>query len=249
MSQRSQIVACYTLCNEEDTIGESIRSIKAYVDRFVVIDSAFTSNPLESTHSTDKTRQIVERICAAPPACPLTYLEPATKLTQVEARNLYLRQVLPPDWVFVVDGDEVLYGDHEKILRILEDIRSGEILRSLSIPVYTIAVNLEKMADTVTREEYETTPLVATMGYMPRLFAAASNLRYTVEVEMSTPALTFLGPKVMKDGVAVKEPDEYLIPWRFAYPGELFLINHHTRQSYEGYQSDYEWETKGVLHA
>ena len=67
-----RIVACYTACNEALLISESIRSVKEYVDAFVVIDSVFTSNSVSATHSSDDMRSVVERVCAP---IPLTYVE------------------------------------------------------------------------------------------------------------------------------------------------------------------------------
>lgn len=233
-----QIVACYVTANEADNLAESIRSLKAYVDRFVIIDAIFIANPHPNTHSSDNSRQVAERLCAAPPEKPLTYIESAAKLTQAYARNAYLEQVQPPDWAFVVDSDEVLYGNHESILETIAAIKSRAIVDNLTIPVYTVAVNVAKNAPEITPEEYDTAPLITTVGDMPRLFAAQHNLRYTVERGQSTPALTF--------------EDEYhktcyLKPTAY-YPGpDMFLINHHTQQSLEAYQNDYVWETEGVV--
>jgi hypothetical protein len=235
----TDIVAAYLACNDEGTIAESIRSIKAYVDRFVVVDAVFPSNPAQATHSSDQTRQIVERICSTTPAKPLTYISSAAKLLQYYARNAYLEQIHPPDWVFVIDSDEVLYGEYHRILDILGKIRSGELRHSVAIPVYTVAVNVEKMAPEVTTDEFTSAPLITTMGYMPRFFAAHPNLRYSRAVGSglagSTPVLTFLG-RGQPDRL-----DRFLLPENHVPPGEMFLINHHTRQSFDSYQNDYVW--------
>lgn len=243
----TKIVACYAICNEASTIAESIRSIKAYVDQIVVIDAAFVSNPLDfppgAAHSTDGTRGIVEAIARMTPALPLTYLEASSKMTQLAARNAYLNLVEPPDWVFVIDGDEVLYGDHAQILATLNAIRAGQLLHSLAMPVYTVAVNVEKMAPDVTAREFARAPLISTMGLMPRLFAARATLRYTAPRPnpSSTPALTFLA-----DRAAGRLEDTYLFPANNAPPDSMFLINHHTRQSLDGYLNDYHWATHRV---
>lgn len=248
----AEVVACYVVCNEEDHLADSMRSIKAYVDRFVVVDSVFPSNPLTdpttgapATHSTDSTRAVAERVCAAYPAKPLTYIESDARLTQSYARNVYLEQLRPPglsgpgDWAFVIDGDEIMYGQHAIALKTFAEIREGVLRHSLSIPVFTVAINSNKDAPAITPDEFDTAPLISTMGYMPRLFAAASNLRYLPPpppLEHGTPILTFISSGL--------QPQFHLQPANLHHKGGIFLINHHTRQSFESYQNDYIWETR-----
>lgn len=227
------LVACYVIWNEADSIVESLRSVKSFVDRFVVVDAVFASNPVDATHSTDRTREIVETICAAHPEKPLTYIESAAKLTEAYARNAYLEQLEPGDWALVIDGDEVLHGDWAAIRQVVHDIKAGYLRDSLAIPVYTVAVQAPKVAPAVLRVEYERSPLLSTMGYMPRLFAAKPDLRYTTPPHAVTPALTYTTP-----------PSRYLIPRHHAEGREgPFLINNHVKQSYEGYQADWVWES------
>jgi hypothetical protein len=265
LGQLSQIVACYAICDEADTIAESVRSLKAYVDRFVVIDSSFLSNPKPATHSMDGTRLIVEALCASPPARPLIYIASDAKLLQYYARNAYLELVPTDDWVFVVDGDEVLYGDYYATHELFDQLRAprpqplpqplGEPepfypYEVVSIPVYTTAINIDKHAPDITELEYTTRPLVSTMGYMPRLFRSKPNLRYTIGPGASTPVLTYLANlNESRPGVEIEPVNRYLLaPVEVqAPPTGLFLINHHTRQSLASYHIDYEWETKGVL--
>ena len=232
----TEIVACYVVFNEEDHLAESIRSIKNYVDRFIVIDSVFKSNPIEATHSTDRTRAVAEAVCAAPPAKTCLYIESLEKITEVEARNSYLEFLGSSDWAFVIDGDEILYGDHARILEAFKSIRNGSTRSNLAIPVYTVAIDANKMAPDITSEEFSLNPTLTTSGYMPRLFEARPDLRYTLEKGMVTPALTYAGP-----------PAQYLLEAGRSIPGELFLINHHTRQSLVSYYNDYVWETEGCL--
>ena len=237
-----QIVAAYIVCNEAPSIAESIRSVKAYVDRFVIIDAAFLTNPMpdEVTHSTDNTRSIAEAACAAgPDPRPLYYIESSARLLQFYARNAYLELINPPDWVFVIDGDEVFYGDHATILATFASIREGRIKKSLALPVYTTAVLVPKMAPDVTPAEYALNPLVSTMGYMPRLFAADTNLRYGWATGGSTPVLTYRGEAGW--------PDQALWPAHNTPPDSMFLINHHTRQTHQSYLDDYTWATEQVV--
>jgi glycosyltransferase involved in cell wall biosynthesis len=239
-----EVVAAYVVCNEASSLAESIRSVKAYVDRFVIIDAAFLTSPLpeEATHSTDNTREVATATCAAPPSRPLHYVESAARLPQFYARNAYLEFIQPPDWVFVIDGDEIFYGQHTEIKKTFDAIREGRIKKSLALPVYTTAVLVDKQAPDITPDEFATRPLISTMGYMPRLFAAEPNLRYLWAEGGSTPVITYIGNPT-EGGL----PNQALWPAHNASPDSMFLINHHTHQTHQGYLDDYAWATKQVV--
>ena len=221
----TQIVACYVACNEEAQIAESLRSVKAYVDRYVIVDSVFAASPVAGTHSTDRTREICERVCAP---VPLTYIESGERLHQDVARNLYLEQLDDGDWVFVIDGDEVMYGDHSGLRAVFDGIRSGIDTHAVLIPVYTTAVLFDGFAPEVSPAEYETNATINTWGWQPRLFRARSDLRYRVNT-LGVPHGVYdaAGEFVGQGGT---------------YNETLFLINHHVRQTYAGYQNDYARE-------
>lgn len=230
----TEIVACYAVANEEDHIAESVRSVKAYVDRYVVVDSIFESNPDPATHSTDDTRRRIE-VAAYPK--PVNYIEADRKLTEVVARNTYLQAIELPDWAFIIDGDEILYGDYGKIVDLFERVRAGVQLGPVSLPVYTTAINVPKMGNEITSSEFATAPLISTVGRMPRLIPVIGRLRYVVERNASTPILAY----------KTAESYQYLEPSTLVDADTMFLINNHHRQSFESYLNDYEWETKGVL--
>src|SRR5213075_2987439 len=100
-----EIVACYVVANEADHLADSMRSVKAYVDRFVIVDSLFRTNPLPGTHSTDSTKEVAQRAAGV---VPLLYIESQERLSEPEARNLYLT-VTRDAWILVMDGDEQMY--------------------------------------------------------------------------------------------------------------------------------------------
>lgn len=231
-----------------------MRSVKAYVDRFVVIDSVFASNPLRTadgnwaTHSTDNTKEVAHRVAAAWPPKPLDYRESGARLIESYARNAYLELVEPPDWVLIIDGDEVLYGDHAQIDKIFTAIRIAAISsESISIPVYTTAVNVPKAAPDITEEEFSLNPVISTMGWMPRLVATAKNLRYEVPaLGYGTPILAHSWPGGTATSAAGFVPPKvvHLQPTAAVAAGDMFLINNHIRQSLDSYKNDYAWETQ-----
>ena len=226
------IVACYSLFNEETQVATSIRSIKAYVDRVLVIDSAFITNPMPVTHSTDATRQVCEYVCAD---MPLTYVESDRRLHEYEARNLYLDGLAEGDWALVIDGDEVLYGKHTDVLELTRKIRMGEFdaapagshAAAVAIPVFTQMVNVSGAAPGISAETYATAPIICSGGLMGRFFRVDASLRY--------PALPS-NRGLFRGGVWVGAPAHEC--------HDVFLVNHRPASSYEGYQNDYEWLSK-----
>lgn len=234
------IVACYVVANEEDSIAESIRSIKPYVDAIIVVDSLFLANasaPPEVANSTDNTRAIVERVCDAEPARPLSYVTPTSRMTQTEARNMYLEMVKEDDWIFVIDGDEVLYGDHAAMAKFFDAIHANLLAAPWDISIFTQALLLPKNAPDITADEFATAPIISTLGTMPRLFPASPALRYMTPAGASTPVLTYF-----------HQPLPVFLHTDLRVPvSQMFLINHHTRQTYESYLNDYDWETNEVV--
>ena len=214
----TKIVACLAVCNEEALIAESIRSVKAYVDGFVIIDSVFKSNPLNATHSSDLTRAIAERTC---PPLPLKYIESEMKVEQPDARNRYLRELQETDWALVIDGDETLYGNHVQALAVMSKIRRGHWRESVAIPVFTTAINAHGLGKDMDPHTFATAPLINTVGYMARLFENRPGLHYKMN-ELGIP-----------HGLYDKEE-------RFAGRGanrtnHIFIVNHHTKRGYWEY--------------
>jgi len=228
------IHACYVVCNEADVIADSIRSVKAYVDRFVFIDSVFTANPMDATHSTDDTRGVCERM-AYP--VPIEYVESDRKLTQEAARNEYLDRVPKGDWVFNLDGDEVLYSDYTVTREVLSWLQFGKDgVKALAIPILSAGVLNNGFAIDVTPHDYETAAVVHSLGYAPRIFQNRPTLRYR----------EYIAPNGIADNQGAWEGDRTLYS-RAVKDGRLMLVNHHVRQSYEGYQADAIWEALNNL--
>lgn len=216
------LIACYVAANEADVIAESLRSVKGYVDRFVIVDSIFTGNPIDATHSTDETRRVCERICSP---IPLTYIESDRKLDEHEARNRYLAEVGIGDWILSMDGDEVLVGDHAAVLSILSALTPPAVL----VNVFTTAVIFPGLGIDMPEETYETGALIHTVGPAPKLLYRTEGLHYR-RFQAVSGAVDFQG---CYDG-------DHLVGGRF--DPRLIVVNRHVAQSHAAYVADCVWE-------
>lgn len=220
-----EIVGCYIVANEADHLADSLRSVKAYVDRYVIVDSLFESNPQAGTHSSDETRSVALEACEGR---PVVYIESTERLDEPRARNRYLEESVE-DWVLMLDGDEQLYGDHEGIERLLARVRMGRVVRAVDIPVYTVAVLYQGQAAEMDAESYRRNPLISTRGSQPRLFFNGPGVRYAFDQgDHGWGGALYEGTRFLTGTVQTDD---------------AFIINHHTRQSFASYQNDYVWET------
>jgi hypothetical protein len=223
MAGKPEIVASYVVCNEEVLIAESVRSVKAYVDRFVFVDVVFTTNQLQAMHSTDRTRKRAQK--AAYPV-PVTYVESDRKMALDEARNLALS--LCDGWALILDGDETLLGAREDVEALLGAIRSGEVTEPIGVLVYTSALTFDGHAPSITETDYQTLPVIYTRGVQHRLLSSKGAEWRPV------PSRGAFG--LYSDGAMPSSP-----------PTDAFVIvNHRTRQSFAAYQHDYIWETATI---
>ena len=217
------IVALYCVFNEEALIAESIRSVKSYVDRFVIVDAVFTSNPADATHSTDRTRQVAE---AAADPLPVLYAESDRKLALDVARNRAFSLLDRDDWALIIDGDETLLGDRDELRRLFSDARRSAIDDPVGASVYTSALDFRGHAPAIDAVAYEQLPVHYTRGVQARL----------VPVDGMAWRLV---PNGRSYGLY---RDAELVTGKPADP-RLTIVNHRTRQTFEAYQSDYVWET------
>lgn len=234
------IVACMTVFNEEEQFSEAIRSIKSYVDRFVIVDVVFDTNPVDATHSTDGTRAAAEKLCKP---VPLTYIESDRKLPENTARNLYLNALEPGDWALVIDGDEVLYGGHSQIVALVDGIRAGQFSpperrpglheHAIGIPVYTQMIQTAGTADRVSRKTYDLAPIICSVGIMARFFEVGDprypNGRIRYPDGPSNQGLSRYGKWVGQPAAVVSD---------------VLMVNHRVRQSHAGYLNDHKWLSK-----
>lgn len=225
------IAALLVAYNEEATIADAIRSVKAYVDRFVVIDSVFVGYPATGTHSSDRTREVA--LAAAAPR-PITYVQSDRKLTETEARNLALAMLAPGEWGLVIDGDEILYGDLTAARALFASLDArGREKDAIHVRVYSTLVLHEGSAPDVDRAAYANVPVVATWGWQPRLVRMREGLEYRLNGNGITPG-TFDA-----DGGFAGDDD------RSTWDADvtLLVVNRHVAQDFDGYQRDYVWES------
>ncbi len=220
------LTAAYVAFNEEAAIAESMRSVKAYVDRFVIIDSAFASNPRPGPiHSTDHTRYVAARIAGDK---PLAYIMPTAPLYEDQARDLYLDAVKRDDWLLIIDADEVLCGDHDAILELIASLPDRK--EAVSLAVFTNAVLFDGNADEMSPDHYETGPIISTVGMMPRLVRNVAGLRHRRVLDANGRASfssLWVGDRLLDERAS----------------DAAFLINRHVAQSYDGYLDDFRWES------
>lgn len=221
------IAGCYVAWNEAALIGESIRSIKAYVDRFVVVDCAFSSNPTPGdVASSDGMREVVE---AAAAGKPLTYIVPPGRLEEQDARNRYLAELELDEWALLLDADEILVGDHATIRALLDD-GLHKIWPAGGLRIFTAAVMFNGNADAMPEAVYGSAPIITTSGWQPRIVQKRPGLRYQRD---ELPGGRFTHGVLWLDSYRLVGHEL----------GEPFLLNRHVSQSFAGYQADYAWET------
>jgi hypothetical protein len=209
--------------NAADEVVECIRSVKALVGRFVVVDSAFTANPVPGgVQSTDGTRAVVEEACAG---VPLTYIEPPKRLEQHLARDLYLAEIADGEWLLTMDSDEVFYGFGQKgAAPFLAEL--SEHSTAVSFRVFSTAIAYPGPGSDLTPEQYATLPIHSTGGWQPRLFKKGNGLRHRAGWE----------------GVGWRNNSTEVIGGNKS--DAAVIINRHVSQSFEGYQADWAWETR-----
>lgn len=218
-----EVWATYVAFREAHAIGESIRTIKAYVDGIVVVDAAFKTNDYPAPASDDGQREVVE---AAADGLPVKYFAADKKMELADARTLKFRMVPPKCWALVIDGDETLLGHRTEVKALFDEIRTGGHVEAVGVGVYTAALVFHGHAPDISEEAYGRLPIIYTRGVQPRLVVAAGSEWRRVP-NGRTYGL-YRGKNLVKAAVDPR----------------VTLVNHHTRQSYVEYQNDYVWETR-----
>jgi hypothetical protein len=215
------LTALYVAVNEEARIAESIRSVKAYADRVVVVDCVFEGNPTPGTHSSDRQREAAE---LGAHGVALKYHQSDVRMAEHEARNLAWSYVPMGEWAIILDADEILYGDHVTIGPLL-----AEPPEDLALRVYTTAVLFKGTALTMDAETYGRNPLINTSGYQAKVVRHTQGLETRRTV---APGGAARYDDIFRDG-------HYLTGRKVETP---FVINHHVRSDHAKYQNTYLWE-------
>lgn len=210
------VTAAISVWNDEMTIADTIRSIKAYADRFVVVDCAYLGNQ-GAPNSTDRTREIVEGLVGD----RLTYITPPERLHQHEARDLYLEPIREGDWLFVLDADELLVGGRDAIARLFARPPSPVV----SFNIFTTQLVAEGLAPDVSEETYSRAPIIQTRGIQPRLFQKRDGLRHRPTWE------------------GVGWANDHESPLRGELVENIFVYNSNVAQPYSSWQTDFLWKT------
>lgn len=218
------LTACYVVHDEAHQLAKSILSVKAYVDRFVIVDCAFTSNPVESVLSTDDTHEVAVAACEG---VQLDYIMPIAKKSEDEARNLYLDNV-SEGWVLLMDADETLIADHDDMTALVRDL-PGVIYDALNVRVYTTSVLFNGNADEIDADRYARSPRVSTYGWMPKVVRWSPGLRHERRESLSGFA----------DHHGIYRDGDVLLGLDIA---EAVILNDHAGQGHAAYQHDFVWE-------
>jgi hypothetical protein len=129
-----QIYVCYIVYNEEDKIALSLHTIIEYVDKVIIVDGAFAQREHSNPQSTDKTKEISEKICGDKLIwvdCKKQDVNYVPWETESEKRNVYLRLVPEGAWFYIIDADVIVTGDVAGTFKMLKEndtINGGDVI-------------------------------------------------------------------------------------------------------------------------
>ena len=121
--------ACYIVYNEEELIGDSLNSIVPYVTKVIMVDGAYEKWICNKPYSTDRTREIAERVCGTK-LLWVDYDRDACK-HEYRKRNVYIRLVPDGEWFISIDADEVICGEIEREFNFVTESN----FRSVYVPI------------------------------------------------------------------------------------------------------------------
>lgn len=127
---QGKITGCVIACNEEEFLEPAVDSLSSFVHDWVFViggnEFAYKSGMCGADgYPTDNTLDIAHKLVDKYGG---TVITPPGRLwkDKVEMRNAYAARLVPNDWMFMLDGDEVY--KEEQIWRIAELMRSYEVL-------------------------------------------------------------------------------------------------------------------------
>ena len=149
------IVACYSVWNEEERIGASIRSVEPYVDKILVVDGRYKGFcEGYSVGSTDLTLRIASKFDK------VEVIECEEALPIYEKLNLFF--TVSADWYFFICADGIMFGDLRKAFSTIRKRTDVKIWR---VQVFTWLKDI----------------IIQRLHVQPRIFSASSGFRYVKE--------------------------------------------------------------------
>jgi hypothetical protein len=215
--------SCTVTYNDVRALIRNIRSLKPYVDGFVIVDGAFLGFP-QSNHearSTDGTLRAVESLL--PPNKRTIIQAPSGGWSsQAEARTEYLKAVPQGDYTFVTDSDETVHGDvksgFNKIRRL--GLPSAAVLCESLIPEWKGAGAL------IPEASWPNLNTARVYGYMVRIIKNTGSLHYEQHHSQVRDIKTGQQVTTLQ---SVKGPECYILDFR--------LVNDKRGQTWQRYQA------------
>ncbi|KKN03468.1 hypothetical protein LCGC14_1107320 [marine sediment metagenome] len=128
------IYACYITYNNGDFLAASLYAIAPYVDKIIIIEGPFPDYP---EMKADNTKFILWHFDIDYPNKLM--LDNVEGLTQVQKRNAYIDLVPDGSWMFIIDGDEIPYGNLE--------ILQGRIKHYDEMGINWVSIKIEEKKD------------------------------------------------------------------------------------------------------
>ena len=214
--------AIYIVYNNEKTIGASLNSIVPYIEKVVMVDGVFTGFPHTYTFSTDRTKEIAQKICDTKltwiPHHGEVYTNPSPK------RNVGIKHVPDGTWYIIIDADEVINGEIERELRYVEE----NCRRCAWVTFVNYNPKWKGSGFNIPREQWDMLEWVSNVAECPRLYRYREGHRYRNDFALYDRHGTYLGEKeyTLKDVQIVnmkylRSYDDYIggLMWRYAYKG------------------------------
>ena len=149
------VMACYSVWNEEERIGASIRSIHRYVNKVLVVDGRYKGFcETYSVGSTDHTLDIVSKFSK------VKVIQCEEALPIHEKLNLFFTR--SADWYLFMCADGIMFGDLRKAFSTIRKRTDVKIWR---MRIYTWLKDI----------------IEGTIHHQPRIFSKSSGFRYVKE--------------------------------------------------------------------
>lgn len=113
-----KLIACYSVFNEEQFLRASLSLIEPFVDKIWLVDGPYANFAHDEDHSTDLTLEIISNFKKRFPD-KVELLASCVFANQIVKRNRYLKRAKQGDWLFIIDGDELPWGNLHQLKALL----------------------------------------------------------------------------------------------------------------------------------